>query len=74
MSQSKCKYIKKEGSSCSLNNKCKYPNCEMDDKTKLQNALNFARSELANEKLKKLTKTINYSKIDFIQKLINKLI
>lgn len=23
-----CKYIKKEGASCSLNNKCKYPNCE----------------------------------------------
>ena len=46
----------------------------MDDKTKLQNALNFARSELANEKLKKLTKTIDYNKIDFLQKLINKLI
>ena len=46
----------------------------MDDKIKLQNALNFARSELATEQLKKLTKTINYSKIDFIQKLINKLI
>ena len=23
-----CKYIKKEGASCSLNNKCKYPECE----------------------------------------------
>ena len=22
-----CKYIKKEGASCSLNNNCKYPNC-----------------------------------------------
>ena len=22
-----CKYIKKIGSSCSLNNSCKYPNC-----------------------------------------------
>ena len=46
----------------------------MDDKTKLQNALNFARSELANEKLKKLTKTIDYNKIYFLQKLISKLI
>lgn len=24
----KCKYIKKNGSSCSLNNNCKYPFCE----------------------------------------------
>jgi hypothetical protein len=22
-----CKYIKKEGSGCSLNNKCRYPDC-----------------------------------------------
>ena len=25
-----CKYIKKIGSSCSLNNNCKYPNCDVD--------------------------------------------
>ena len=23
-----CKYVKKEGESCSLNNSCKYPNCD----------------------------------------------
>jgi hypothetical protein len=23
-----CKYIKREGESCSLNNNCKFPNCE----------------------------------------------
>lgn len=25
---SNCRYIRKEGASCSLNNKCKYPNCD----------------------------------------------
>lgn len=23
-----CKYVKREGESCTLNNNCKYPNCE----------------------------------------------
>jgi hypothetical protein len=26
----KCKYIKREGDSCSLNNNCKYPACTKD--------------------------------------------
>lgn len=25
--QNKCKYIKREGESCTLNNNCTYPNC-----------------------------------------------
>ena len=25
---SNCKYIKREGESCTLNNNCKYPNCK----------------------------------------------
>ena len=24
----KCKYVKREGESCTLNNKCTYPNCK----------------------------------------------
>jgi len=27
-----CKYVKKEGESCTLNNNCTYPNCDLHDK------------------------------------------
>jgi len=30
----KCKYIKREGASCFLNNNCKYPNCDMSNRKK----------------------------------------
>lgn len=26
-----CKYIKRQGESCTLNNNCKYPNCDIND-------------------------------------------
>ncbi len=29
--QPNCKYIKREGESCTLNDNCKYPNCEEDN-------------------------------------------
>ena len=28
----KCKYVKREGESCTLNNNCRYPNCPSEDK------------------------------------------
>ena len=42
----------------------------MDDKTKLLNCLNFCRSELQNEMQRKLDKTLDYSKIELLQKII----
>ena len=28
----RCKYVRKEGESCTLNNNCKYPNCDFVNK------------------------------------------
>ena len=27
----RCKYVRKKGESCTLNNKCTYPNCQLVD-------------------------------------------
>jgi len=71
MSQSKCKYIKKEGSSCSLNNNCKYPKCEMNYTKNTQDAINFIRSELSNELRPKMDKNTDYSKIILLKKILD---
>ena len=46
----------------------------MDETIKLQNARNFVRSEIANAKIKKMDKHLDYEKIMFLEKLLNKLI
>jgi len=46
----------------------------MQDKIKLQNATNFVRGELAQCKIKKPDKHLDYEKIMFLEKLLNKLI
>ena len=46
----------------------------MSDKIKLQNAVNFVRSELQIAQSKKMDKIRDYTKIIFLQKLLNKLI
>ena len=46
----------------------------MNDTIKLQNALNFVRSELSEEQNRKMDKHLNYDKIILLQKIIQKLI
>lgn len=46
----------------------------MDDKTKILNCLNFCRSELQTELNRKLTKDMNYSKVELLKRIINKLL
>ena len=46
----------------------------MDETIKLQNARNFVRSEIAQSKIKKMDKHLDYEKIMFLEKLLNKLI
>ena len=45
----------------------------MLDSTKILNVLNMCRMELHNEKQKKMDKTINYSKVILLEKIINQL-
>ena len=45
----------------------------MIDSTKILNTLNFCKMELQREKNKKMDKTINYDKIELLEKIINKL-
>ena len=45
----------------------------MLDSTKIRNTLNLCRMELHREKLKKMDKTINYDKIELLEKIINQL-
>ena len=42
----------------------------MEDSTKILNVLNMCRMELHREKLKKMDKTINYDKIQLLEKII----
>ena len=46
----------------------------MQEQVKLQNALNFVRSELADEMKPKMDKHLNYDKIALLQRIIQKLI
>ena len=46
----------------------------MTDSIKLLNACNFVRSEIANAKIKKMDKHLDFEKIMFLEKLLNKLI
>ena len=45
----------------------------MIDSTKILNTLNFCRMELQREKQKKMDKSMNYEKIDLLNKIINQL-
>ena len=45
----------------------------MKDSTKILNVLNFCRMKLQREKNKKMDKTMNYDKIELLEKIINKL-